>query len=114
MATDYLPVGPTPTEEDCEQVGPAMDRKKERFEAAAFARQVARHYPPPALGAVRVKSFQHDFGSYSEVCVVYVVGDEESESWAFSVETDDKDVLQRWDAEARKELDEFAATRHVE
>ena len=42
---------------------------------------------------------QHDFGTYYEVNAVYDMDDAEASEWAFSIEGDEKGVLEFWEPE---------------
>ena len=101
---DYLEIGSVPAAEECAQVGADDYQRLSRIECEVFGDQIRRHYPVPEKGAIRSKSFQHDFGSYREVCCYY--SDEESREWAYEVECDPKGVLGSWDDPARALLAE--------
>ena len=102
MQMDYLTLGPTPADESCEQADGC--RNKIRRENNAYKRQLERMFPiPDALQSVRfsVKSFPHDFGSYTEVVVHYDCDDETAVEFAFNVESN---LPANWDAQAEVAL----------
>lgn len=103
---EYLTIGSCPHDEKCEQLGPTFNKDREILEIAAFCEQIMRHYPAPAFchAEVRAKSFNHDFGRYREVCVIYNDNDEKAIDYAFSIEGDEKGVLSTWDDKAREFL----------
>jgi hypothetical protein len=102
----YLEIGPTPCDEDCQQVGTASyNGARARIECQAFANQLLRQFGEPPQGArIGIKSFPHDFGSYSEVVVYYDDAIPESEAYAFRVESESP---ANWDGIARKELSDW-------
>jgi hypothetical protein len=62
---EYLEIGPTPWEEECEQVGtPTYNKQRAHDECEAYAKQLKRLFPD---GDFRVRTNRHDFGSYFEV-----------------------------------------------
>ena len=95
--TDYLNIGPTPCEETCTMVGNPDYHTLAKPECERFKAQIERHYPPIFNTRVVVKSFDHDFGTYYEVCIVYSIEDEQANEYAFEVESDPKNALQKWD-----------------
>lgn len=96
MARDYLTLGPTPAEEPCEGIG--GDALKATRESHAYKRQLMRLFPNSQFG---VKSFPHDFGSYTEVVVYFNDENEEEIAEAIRIENN---TPERWDDEARQEL----------
>ncbi len=102
---DYLNIGCTPHDESCLGV----NHPKERAECIAFMRQIDKHYPPPWGASLRVKAFEHDFGTYHEVCAMYDDDDEVTERWAFAVEADAKGVLSKWEDEFRPDYKQWEA-----
>ena len=96
---DYLNIGPSPCGETCVAVGNPDYHNLARQECERFKQQIIRHYPPVFNARVAIKAFEHDFGTYYEVCVVYSVEDEEANEYAFAVENDTKGVLQKWDSD---------------
>lgn len=105
---DYISIGSAPHDENCQQLGENYNSLKAQLELRAFRNQILRHYPVPnETVGVRAKSFPHDFGSYSEICVVYDDDQEDDVRYAFDVEGDEKDVLSHWDDEAKQFLKDF-------
>ncbi len=99
---DYLHIGASPVEEDCAQVGSDCYRERSWKECKAFAGQLLRQFGEPPLGArITVKRFQHDFGEYREVCVVFDDTVEKELEYALKLESE---TPMKWDTEARKEL----------
>ena len=99
---DYLNIGPSPADETCVQIGHPDYHTLARQECLKFKAQIEKHYPPIFNTRVVVKAFDHDFGTYYEVCVVYSVEDEEANEYAFAVESDPKGVLQKWDSDTEQ------------
>jgi len=96
---DYLTLGPTPSGEGCEQLGPRYDPRKARAECLVFVHQLQRLFPH---GVFKVKSFAHDFGSYMEVCAVYDDSyDDDITRAAFAAEAN---TPENWDEAAKIEL----------
>ena len=100
---DFLDLSPTPTEEPCAQVGPGDYMPRMRSECKAFAAQLGRAFPLAIEAGVyfRIKSNEHDFGSYLSVQVVFDDEDEAQAEWAYTIEGELPEV---WDDEARAEL----------
>lgn len=100
---DYLSIGPTPTGEDCAQVGSENYLERARRECKVFIAQLKRVFGEPPFGAhLSITSNPHDFGSYLDVAVVYHDDVEEAVKYAFKVEAETPEY---WDEEAKKELD---------
>jgi len=98
---ELLNIGSAPHDEDCAQVGSENYQTQGRKECKALGNQMIRIMGEPPFGAsLVVKSFPHDFGSYTELCVVYDDTNEEAEDYAFSCES----LPSFWDKEARLEL----------
>ena len=101
IARETLSIGATPYGEDCAQVG-STDydyATRARVECKAFMQQIAKHYPEPDNGYLKIKANSHDFGTYYEVNAVYDMDDNEAYVWALSVERDEKGVLEFWEPE---------------
>lgn len=101
MTSDYLTLGPTPCDEPCEQIGDSYNSTRARQEMKAYINQLRRQSPDANL---HIKSFPHDFGTYSEVCVIYNPDNEESANIAFDLESN---LPANWDEKAIEELKEF-------
>lgn len=97
---DYLNIGPTPCDEKC--IGVGENRRKELAECRIFANQIRRVLGAEPDGArLIVKSFPHDFGTYSEVCCEYDDNLPASVEYAFKCESESP---ANWDAIAQAEL----------
>ena len=84
---DYLTLGPSPSDEDCINVGVDNYHQLAKEECRRFKALLEERFPlPPPLTYFGIKSFPHDFGDYMEVVIYYETEDEESENFAFSVE----------------------------
>lgn len=103
IETDYLYLGPTPCDEDCAQVGESGYRAKATKEVNAFIKQLNRTFPYTEENNVNITSkwSSHDFGSYVEVVVVYVVDDKKSRDYAIEIENN---CPYNWDEAAAEEL----------
>lgn len=101
---DVIELGSSPWGENCAQVGEDGYTKRALAECRVYARQIARHYPVPEDARLYVKSFSHEFGSYYEV-----VG-KGPFSWLDQIEGDPLGVLENWDEEALKELENAMST----
>lgn len=97
----YINIGPSPTNEECAQVGTENYSVRSRQECRAFANQLRRLFGEPARGHLGVQAFLHDFGTYREVVAYYDADDEESRVWAYKIESEAPTC---WDAEAIAEL----------
>jgi len=99
---DYLIIGVSPCEEDCSHVGSQDYPERSRRECQVFLYQLKRQFRDPPTGArLIIKTFQHDFGSYREVCVEFDDTIREASEYAFKLEGK---TPQRWDETAKKEL----------
>jgi len=102
---DYLTISPTPTVEDCAQVGSPDYNARSSAECKAFLAQLRRRFgDEPGSAFLGIKTFPHDFGSYREVVCYYDDEDEEGRDYAFRLE---RETPAKWDEEARKELGEW-------
>ena len=95
---DYIELGPTPSGEDCAQVGTQDYHIKSRKELRAYKNQLERMCPGSTF---TIKAFPHDFGTYHEVCVVF---DDENEEQVEKAYKANMDMPEFWDKEARIEL----------
>jgi hypothetical protein len=100
---DYLVLGPVPYDEDCAQVGAEDYIEKSSLEILAYLNQLNRKFPEAESKGIdfKKKRFDHDFGSYYEVCAYWNVNDEVSDEYVYIIEASLPDV---WDEEAKKEL----------
>jgi hypothetical protein len=102
---DYLEIGPTPSGEDCAQVGSEKYdyQKLGRIEGNVYADQIRRTFPNmPQNVSIFLKSFPHDFGSYYEVVIKYPVDDAAAQDFAFDVESK---LPEYWDNESKTKLE---------
>ena len=99
---ETLDIGPTPSGEDCVQVGSDQYRELNPMEIKAFANQCTRMFPniPPGARYVRTSN-PHDFGTYHELGIKYQEDDEAAMSYAFNVENN---APEYWDDQAKSEL----------
>lgn len=101
MAKDCLYIGPTPYDEDCEQVGPNTNYVKMRHECRVFIGQLRRiHGPEPEGCRLFIKGEAHDFGTYYEVVCYYDSDDSRCVDYALKCEH----TPAHWDDIAREEL----------
>ena len=102
---DYINIGSCPWDSDCVQVGQDDYTERSRIELKAFIAQIRRVIGPEPDGArLAIKTFQHDFGSYSEVVCHFDTDLPKSEDYAFEVEGSPR--LESWDTNARQSLEE--------
>lgn len=101
MARDYITIGSSPASEDCAQLGSADYHERSRKEMKAFINQIRREFGPEPDGArLAIKSFPHDFGTYSEVVCYYDDTNEAAMDYAFKTEC----PSEYWDNQAKVEL----------
>lgn len=109
---DFISIGPTPPDEDCAQVGAEDYARRAKKECIVYANQLKRMLTG---GSFQIKSFDHEFGSYYEVCAIFETDtpdfshlkpsemtDQQLEAWS-AWEAEANGPL-KWDEEARKEL----------
>lgn len=95
-------VGSSPYEEDCAQVGSDDYIEVAIKECKVFINQIRREFgEEPAETELKIKSFNHDFGTYYEVVCYYNKNNEESLRYALKCEND---CPLKWDKEALLEL----------
>ena len=83
---DYIEIGSTPCEENCQQV-PYQDHELAMREVRQFIeaiRKVVGVEPPGAH--LRVRANPHDFGTYHEVVCYYDTNNEAAAEYAFDCE----------------------------
>ena len=100
---DYLYLGPTPSDENCAQVGNDNFREQCNKEMEMYIDQLKRLFPEVAghKGMRFNKNWQqHDFGSYGEVVITYNDEDEEQETLALRIEWN---LPTKWDEIAIKQ-----------
>ena len=100
---DYLEIGATPAEENCEQLGPNYDPEKARAECRRFIAAIRATVGPEPEGArLVIRSNRHDFGTYYEVAVRFDSDNETAEDYAYRVETG---APVRWPGSQRDSFD---------
>lgn len=100
---EYIELGPTPSQENCAQVGTDEFALQAPKEMKAYMNQLNRMFPEVANSktlAFAIKWFPHDFGTYGEVVIKYLPGNEE-EDIVYKIE---RELPEYWDTEARMEL----------
>jgi len=105
---DNLTLDPTPSGEECAQIGSDNYMARAQKECDAYLHQLERTFPVmPEDTYFAVKRNPHEFGTYLEVVVFFETEDEASSNFAFAV---DGDKPTHWDEEAKKELASKEAT----
>lgn len=100
---DYLTLGTTPTDEDCAQLGQPDYWERAKKEGRLYRKQLIRQFGEPQGTAHFVgKRFDHDFGTYIELCIVFDSDSEEETNYAYRVENE---LPENWDEEARAEIE---------
>jgi hypothetical protein len=102
---DYMEIGSVPASEPCAQVGNDDYHKLSRIECRTFKEQLMRLWSEKLLPGMyfTIKTFPHDFGSYSEVCIVYDDADEAQTDMAVEIQNE---MPETWDSEAKKDMKE--------
>jgi len=99
---DELTIGSSPLNETCAQIRQNGYYEQAQKECRAFLNQLIRiHGNPPANARLAVKGFNHEFGTYYEVVVIYDDEVEEAEEYAFLLEGN---IPEEWDDEALEEM----------
>ena len=99
---DYMNIGSSPVDEPCAQIGTDGYYELAQKECKAFVNQLLRVFgKPPQETYLKVKGFDHDFGRYYEVVVVYDDNHEEGLEYALKLEGN---TPEKWDEEAKDEL----------
>lgn len=103
MATDFFYLGPSPSDEDCSQVGEDNFRQRATKEMKAYIDQLYRLFPDAQDSGVefKIKWFNHDFGSYGEVIAQYDESNDAAFKFCIAV---DNAIPYNWDEEAMEEL----------
>ena len=102
---DYIEIGPTPSDENCAQVGDIYYGIRSKIETTAYLNQLNRMFPEVLNSSTlrfSIKTFQHDFGSYKEVVINYDSDDEEE--YEIAISKIDKNIPSNWDEEALDEI----------
>lgn len=99
---DFVDIGPTPPDEDCQQVGASYNRAKARLECLAYINLLRRTFGEEPEGArLAIKSHAHDFGTYTDVVCHFDDDFPAAVEYAFKCESDGPS---NWDDAAREEL----------
>lgn len=113
MKADYIEIGCTPSEEDCEQVGmEGYSPIRAKIECRAFLNQIVRVLGKPPEGArLIIKSNPHDFGSYHEVVCCYESERNEEGDWDKTPSFEyalrcESECPEYWDRVAKEEMNE--------
>jgi hypothetical protein len=94
---EYFTLGPTPSEEDCAQVGQPDYYRKALEECRRFIELIRDTLGPEPSGAeLAIKSFPHDFGTYYEVVIRFEPDDAAAVAYA---ERCEDDAPRTWDGE---------------
>ena len=103
MAFDSIELGPVPAEESCAQVGTDTYLYDSARECEVYKRMLTRLFPIPEGLPVSyvVRSHPHDFGTYREVAVRFLGGNQAAADFAYQVEANSP---AHWDAIAHYEL----------
>ena len=107
---DYITLGSTPSDELCAQVGSDDYYELSRIECLVFKRMLERKFPIfTSLQNdcyYKTKCFEHDFGTYREVCIFYAEDNDKALNFALKIEAK---IPLRWDRQAKKDLTEKMA-----
>ena len=107
---EYIVLGSAPADEKCSQVGSDDYYELSRLECLVFKKMLERKLSVPEKLAhdcyYKTKTFEHDFGTYREVCIVYSEDNDKALKFALKIEGK---VPLRWDRQAKKELTEKMA-----
>jgi hypothetical protein len=101
---DYFEIGPTPSGEDCAQVGEADFHSRGSREMDAYIGQLNRQFGSLIEGtsvSFKKKWFDHDFGRYGEVVIAFDDSDENSHI-VYQIE---RELPEYWDDEAIAQLE---------
>ena len=86
---DFISIGPAPAEEDCAQLGTPDYPERSREECRRFIALIRGTLGEEPEGAwLRVKRFEHDFGSYREVVCFFDDTLPDSVAYAFRCEAE--------------------------
>ena len=92
---DYLTFGSSPVEEDCVQVGAPDYYEKYRDECNRYRQLLLNRFGnPPGSAKLIIKAFEHDFGTYYEVCIAFNDENEEETNYAYMLENN---IPARWE-----------------
>jgi hypothetical protein len=100
---EYIEIGPCPAMEDCAQVGDDNYRTNARRQCLSFMQGIRNYLGmEPDGAALKIKTSQHDFGSYLEVACFYDPENEKAAEYAFKCEAK---APQTWEECGVKEPD---------
>jgi hypothetical protein len=101
---EYMEIGPSPYDEDCAQVGTENYTQIANKELDAYRNQLNRLFPDAESKGItfRTKWFNHDFGTYGEVCVFWNDLDGEANEYAYFIEAN---LPKNWDEQSIKKLE---------
>lgn len=86
---DFIEIGPAPFEEDCAQVGDPDYQRQATAECRAFIEAIRRKLGPEPEGAyLKVKWFDHDFGSYCQVVCFFEDDNPQAVDYAYKCEAE--------------------------
>ena len=101
-------IGPTPSDENCAQVGSPNYNDLNMIEVAVFKNQCKRQFPNIPNGAYYIRTRnEHEFGTYHELGIKFEEDNEfeedggEASNYAYNVENN---VPEHWDEIAKSEL----------
>jgi hypothetical protein len=100
---EYMEIGSTPYDEPCAQVGSDDYKNRAEKEMDTYISLLERLFPEALSKNINFKKkwFQHDFGTYGEVCMYWNTENEESDSYVYEIE---KRLPESWDKVAMEEL----------
>jgi hypothetical protein len=102
LMMEFVELDSTPTEEECEQLGPNYDPHKARRECLTFIEQIKRTFGEPPQGVrIKVSSNAHDFGTYYGIKITFNDSDDDGSDYAYKIEGD---LPKHWDEQAKKDL----------
>lgn len=99
---EYVEIGPVPPDEECAQVGDPDYRSKALKECRRYIRLIRKKKGLEPEGAeLKIKWFQHDFGSYAEVVCYYDENNKKAIDYAFRCESKGP---QKWEKEEEEDV----------
>jgi hypothetical protein len=100
---EYMELGSSPYDEDCAQVGTDNYSQRAGKELDAYRNQLNRLFPDAESKGItfRTKWFNHDFGTYGEVCVYWNTDNPVADEYAYIIEAN---LPSNWDKEAMQEM----------
>ena len=103
---DWIPIGSSPSGEDCIQVGSKNYYEEAKKECKRFIEEIRRvcgPEPEDSTAVLRIKSNPHDFGTYYEVICEFDSEDEIGIDYAYFVEGNspefwnEPDLSRKWE-----------------